>query len=143
MRMVIRTTPLVLLLGGCLIELLPHPGEPRETRNSDLEAGPSDIGVHSAILNDVRRQHLLERCPEDGRPIGSAVKLAGTKARCAVDESEMTVFTLREDQLDQPHREKETAYLCPKEGLYYYRYEGGLRRLDVWLGPYRIDLRGR
>ena len=33
----------------------------------------------------------------------------------------------------------ETAYLCRKEGLYYYHYQGGPKKLDMWMGPYRID----
>ena len=40
-----------------------------------------------------------------------------------------------------PYRIDETAYLCRKEGVYYYHYQGGPRKLDVWMGPYKIDRR--
>ena len=132
-----------LVLSGCTIDLVPPEEELRGYKRSELEAGPSDLGMHAAILSDVRTWRNLDRHLEEGTPTCFGFRLAGAKTLCAADEAEMTVFDLRKDLLDQPYRVDETAYFCPKESVYYYHYEGGPRRLDVWLGPYRIDRPGR
>jgi hypothetical protein len=134
---------LVLVLGGCTIDLVPPEEELRGYKRSELEAGPSNIGMHAAILSDVRRERVLDRHLEEGVPTCTALKYAAGKTMCVADETEMTVFELRRDLLDQPYRVDETAYFCSKEGVYYYHYEGGTRKLDVWLGPFRIDRPGR
>ena len=139
-RMVVGTITLPLLLGGCLLaELLP---EPEETRSSPSGEGPADIRLHSAILSDVRRELLFEQHLQDGRQTCSAVRINRDTATCATDNTEMMVLILRADSQYETHPSKETAYFCPKESIYYYRYEGGPRKLDVWLGPYKIRVRG-
>jgi hypothetical protein len=140
MKMVIGAITLAFLLGGCLlVELLP---EPEDTRSSPSGEGPTDIRLHSAILNDVRRELLFEQHLQDGRQTCSAVKLTGATATCAIDNTEMSVLILRADSQSETNPSKETAYFCPTESIYYYRYEGGPRKLDVWLGPYKIRVRG-
>ena len=140
-KIAIRSIPLVLLLSGCLlVELLP---EPPEHHGSASGEGPSDFQLHAAILSDVRRELLFEQHLQEGRPTCAGVRIAVDKAICPVDGSEMTILNLREDLQYEANRSKETAYFCPKESIYYYRYEGGPRKVDVWLGPYKIPFRSR
>jgi len=140
MRMLVGTIALTFLLDGCLlVELLP---EPEDTRSSPSGEGPADIRLHSAILSDVRRELLFEQHLQDGRQTCSAVTIKRDTATCAIDNTEMVVLILRADSEDETNPSKETAYFCPTESVYYYRYEGGPRKLDVWLGPYRIRVRG-
>ena len=130
---------LLLLLGGCTINLVPPEHELRHFSKEELEAGPSDKQMHAAILNDVRRWRSLEKHLDEGVSTGPSFKFEAGKFLCASDESEVAVFELRSDLQDQPYRIEETALLCPKESVYYYHYTGGPRKLDVWLGPYKID----
>lgn len=133
---------LLLGLGGCA-EAIVSDEEMRGYKKSELEAAPSDMQIHAAILNDVRRWRNLDQHLDEGQPICVAWKLEGGKTVCVADHVEMTVFTLRSDLNDQPYRVEETAYYCPKESVYYYHYWGGPRRLDVWLGPYKVDRHAR
>lgn len=132
----------VLLLafgGGCIIDLVPPEHTLRHWTKEELEAGPSDIGLHSAILNDVRRWRSLDRHLDEGTSTAPEFKYDGATPLCAADEAEVVTFLLRSDLQDQPYRVEEWAYLCTKESVYYYHYMGGTRKLDVWLGPYKID----
>ena len=95
------------------------------------------------IVSDVRRERFLNRHLDEGTPTCSGLNYSGGKMLCAADQTEVSVVEIRRDLLDQPYRVDETAYFCPKEGVYFYHYEGGPRKLDVWLGPYRIDRPGR
>ncbi len=134
---------LFLAFGGCVIDLVPPEHELRHFTKEELEAGPSDKGMHAAILNDVRRWRALDKHLDEGFSTGPSFKFDGGKSLCAADESEVAIFELRSDLQDQPYRIEETAFLCPKESVYYYHYVGGPRKLDVWLGPYKIDRPGR
>ena len=133
----------LIVLGGCTLDLSPPEEELRGFKKAELEAGPSNMGMHAAILSDVRRERLLVYHLGEGAGSCSALKFEGPKTLCVADESEMSVYELRKDLLDQPYRVDETAYFCPKESVYYYHYEGGPRKLDVWLGPFAIHRPGR
>ena len=131
--------PLLLFLGGCILDLLPHADEMKGTEKINKDEGPTNIGLHAAILRDVRRDRVLAGRLEEGTPTCAAVSLSGPGATCAIDGEDMVVLKLRQDPLDQQNRVEETAFYCSREGLYYYRYEGGPRKLNVWLGPFKID----
>ena len=132
-----------LALGGCTWDMVPPEHELRHFTKEELEAGPSDIGMHAAILNDVRRWRELLKHLDEGLSSGPMFKFDGGRSLCSADEMEISRFDLRNDLPDQPYRVEESAYFCPKESVYYYHYTGGPRKLDVWLGPYKIDRPGR
>ena len=112
-----------------------------EITPEELEASPGYHQMKGAILNDVRIWRELDKKVEvEGRrEVPTAVMFVGGVATCGSDKVEFEVYQLKEDLLDQPYRIDETAYLCRKEGLYYYHYQGGPRKLDAWMGPYRIE----
>jgi hypothetical protein len=129
---------LVLAVGGCG-DIIASDETARGWSKTELEAGPSDKQLHAAILSDVRRWRVLEQRLDEGQPTCTAWKAEREKTLCVADQAEMTIFNLRTDLQDQPYRVEESAYYCPKESVYYYHYAGGPRRLDVWLGPFKID----
>ncbi|HLY72735.1 MAG TPA: hypothetical protein VKU80_01340 [Planctomycetota bacterium] len=107
----------------------------------ELDASPSYHQMKGAILNDVRIWRELDKKVEaegykdSPREIDTS---SGTPI-CANDKTEYEIFSLRSDLSDQAYRLEETAYYCKKENLYYYHYQGGSKRLNLWLGPYRIE----
>ena len=107
----------------------------------ELNAAPGYHQMKGALLNDVRLWRELDRKveAEGRREVPVSVTFVAGIPTCAVDKTEFEIYRLKEDLLDQPYRVDETAYLCRKEGVYYYHYQGGPRKLDVWMGPYRID----
>ncbi|MBI2930898.1 MAG: hypothetical protein HYY16_04550 [Planctomycetes bacterium] len=132
----------VVLLGAChTMTLEEHELASRGLTQEDLEAPPSDNDIRARIMTDVRTTWLpeaqldqgLRECPvvrfEEGRPV------------CAADGTEMKMFTLRNDSPDRQHPVRETAYFCPTESAYWYHYEGGDARRDVWFGPRRVKMR--
>jgi hypothetical protein len=133
---------LFLALGGCF-DLVPPEEELRGFKRDEIEAGPSDKGWHAAILSDVRRERMLDRHLDEGVATCSAFKYEGAKTLCAADEAAVMIFDFTKGPQDHPYRVDEKAYFCPKESVYYYHYIGGPRKLDIWLGPYRINRPGR
>jgi hypothetical protein len=134
-----RWTVMFLSMAGCTWDMVPPEETLRGFSRAELEAGPTDRQMHAAILFDVRRGRFLDQHLDDGTPTCSAFKAEGAKSICVSDQSDMTFFDFTKDPADQPYRVDETAYFCPKESVYYYHYVGGPRRLDVWLGPFKID----
>lgn len=114
-----------------------------ELTPEELNAPPDYHHMKGALLNDVRIWRQLDKVVEsDGRKeVPVVIKFNNGVPICANDETEFEIYRLKEDLLDQPYRIDETAYLCRKDKMYYYRYQGGPRKLDVWLGPYRIERR--
>lgn len=114
-----------------------------EITPEELEAAPDYHQLKGAILNDVRIWRELDKKVElDGRrEVPTSVIFVGGVATCGLDKSDFEIYRLKEDLIDQPYRIDETAYLCRKEGVYYYHYQGGPRKLDLWMGPYRIERR--
>jgi len=107
----------------------------------ELNASPSSHQMKGAILNDVRIWRELDKKLEtDGfREPPSAINNTSGIPTCTHDQTEYEIFALRSDLQDQPYRLEETAYYCRKENLYYYHYQGGPKKLNLWLGPYRIE----
>lgn len=112
-----------------------------EITPEELEAAPGYHQMKGALLNDIRLwRELDKKVAEEGqREVPTAFTLVQGVATCGTDQTEFEVYRLKEDLLDQPYRVDETAYLCRKEKVYYYHYQGGPRKLDVWMGPYRLD----
>ena len=114
-----------------------------ELTPEELNAPPDYHHMKGALLNDVRIWRQLDKVieTEGRREVPVVIKFASGIPICANDDTEFEIYRLKEDLLDQPYRIDETAYLCRKDKTYYYRYQGGPRKLDVWLGPYRIERR--
>jgi len=112
-----------------------------ELTPEELEAAPGYHQMKAAILSDVRKWRELDRRVEaEGvREVPRCLKFVEGIPTCLTDQTQFEIYRLKEDLRDQPYRVDETAYLCRKEGMYYYNYKGGPRKLDVWMGPYRID----
>ena len=112
-----------------------------ELTPEELEAAPGYHQMKAAILSDVRRwRELDKRVDVEGeREVPRAIKFVEGVPTCLSDETKFEIYRLKEELRDQPYRVDETAYLCRKEGLYYYHYQGGPKKLDAWMGPYRID----
>jgi hypothetical protein len=114
-----------------------------EITPEELEAQPGYNQMKGALLNDIRVWRELDKKVgvEGRREVPTSLTLLSGVATCGLDQTEFEVYRLKEDLQDQPYRIDETAYLCRKEGVYYYHYQGGPKKLDVWMGPYRIDRR--
>lgn len=107
----------------------------------ELNEKPGYHQMKGAILSDVRKWRNLDiRIAEEGRKDApkSILYPAGI-ATCEYDQTEFEIFQLRSDIADQSYRIEETAFYCRKENLYYYHYQGGPKRLNLWLGPYHIE----
>lgn len=109
----------------------------------ELAAEPGYNHMKAALISDVKKwRELDKKAAEEGRrEVPVAVTYVGGVPVCGTDQTEFEIYRLKEDLLDQPYRVDETAFLCRKESVYYYHYQGGPRKLDVWMGPYRIDRR--
>jgi hypothetical protein len=112
-----------------------------EISPEELEAAPGYNQMKGALLNDIRVWRELDKkvSVEGRREVPTSLNLISGVATCGLDKTEFEVYRLKEELQDQPYRIDETAYLCRKEGMYYYHYQGGPRKLDVWMGPYKID----
>ena len=110
-----------------------------EISKEELEAEPGYHQMKAALINDVRVWRQLENSLDEGsRKQPSEIKMENGVPTCSLDKAEFEIYTLKSDLADQPYRIEETAFLCRKEGVYYYHYQGGPRKLDIWLGPYKL-----
>ena len=110
-----------------------------EISKEELEAEPGYHQMKAALISDVRIWRQLEKSLDEGsRTQPSEIRIENGVPTCSLDQSEFEVYTLKSDLSDQPYRIEETAYLCRKENVYYYHYQGGPRKLDVWMGPYKL-----
>jgi hypothetical protein len=101
---------------------------------------PSPHRVKAAILQDVRRDRMLHLQLEKGsRQSPASILHVNAETVCAADKSPLEYYSLKSDPPDQPHRVDESAFFCREEFVYYYHYVGGARRLDVWMGPFKLD----
>jgi hypothetical protein len=107
----------------------------------ELEASPGYHHMKAALISDVRIWRELDRKVEsEGQStVPRNFKFLQSVATCSADDTPFEIYKLKDDLVDQPYRVDETAFLCRKEGVYYYHYVGGPRKLDAWMGPYRID----
>jgi hypothetical protein len=107
----------------------------------ELKAPPSSHEIRAAITNDARKQRVLRARLDEGRSDCPWVVRVEGQVLCAADQTPVEFYLLWEDPLDVPNRVDERALFCRKESVYFYHYKGGPRRLDVWMGPYKIDRR--
>lgn len=107
----------------------------------ELAAGPSAHQMKGAILNDVRIWRELDKkvAAEGYKDHPKSIDKDTGHAVCTYDQTEYEVYALKSELADQPYRIEETAYYCRKEGLYFYHYQGGPKKLNLWMGPYRIE----
>jgi hypothetical protein len=114
----------------------------RGLTKDDLEAGPNDNEIRARIVNDVRSTWLPQAYLDRGRADCPVIRFEGTRPICKADEAPMKVFTIRyDDARDRAYWVRETCFFCPTESHYWYHYEGGDLKRDVWLGPRRVNLR--
>lgn len=131
---------LLVLLSAC--EPRPHDVTLRTGMTpEEINEPPSGHRIKAAILNDVRQGRMLHLRLDQGRRDCPGIVYEGNAPVCAADRSPLEYYVLRSDPLDKPYRVDESAYFCRQESIYYYRYAGGPRKLDVWLGPYRLERR--
>jgi hypothetical protein len=114
-----------------------------EISPEELNAAPGYHQMKGAILNDVRIWRSLDKKIESEgyKEFPGAIDNSQGTPICTHDQTEYEIYSLKSDLADQPYRIEETAYYCKKESLYYYHYQGGPKRLNLWLGPYRIERR--
>lgn len=104
----------------------------------EMDEEPTWHAMKAAILSDVRIWRELNKRLQDGKKLCSGIVWVEGQPTCAKDQELLEIYPLRHDAQDQNYRVEEMAYLCPLEMVYFYRYVGGPRKLDVWLGPYKI-----
>ena len=115
-----------------------------EMSKEELEAAPGYHQMKAAILYDVRVGRELDskiETPEAQRETPRAVAFVKGLPTCTLDQTEFEIYRLKDELQDKPYRIDESAYLCRKEGVYYYHYQGGPKRLNVWIGPNKIERR--
>lgn len=129
---------LLMALGACQ-EMPPEYEYRHGLTKEELEAGPSYHRINGALLND-RKWRALPARLEEGKPARPACIVDQKEgAQCANDGEKLEYYPLKNDLPDQPNRVEESAYYCRKESVYYYHYVGGLRKWDVWMGPFKLD----
>jgi len=112
-----------------------------ELTPEELAQGPSYHQMKGAILNDVRIWRELDRkIEQDGRrEMPKTIVYVGGSPVCDIDKTDLEIYSLKSDLADQAYRVEETAFYCRKESLYYYHYQGGPKKLNLWIGPYRLE----
>ncbi len=112
-----------------------------ELTPEELAQGPTSHQMKGAIISDIRVWRELDKkvAVEGRKEMPSTIIYQGGFPVCDIDKTDLEIFSLKSDLADQPYRVEETAYYCKKESLYYYHYQGGPRRLSLWMGPYHID----
>ncbi len=101
---------------------------------------PSSHRVKAALVHDIRRDRMLQTKLDQGRRVAPpGIVHVNAEVLCAADKSPLEFYSIRGDPLDQPDRVDEIAFFCREEFVYYYHYVGGPGRLDVWLGPYKLQ----
>lgn len=130
--------PVLLALGAC--NLVPPDSELRiHMTEEELNAPPNSNEVKAKLTYDVRVWRELERKLHTGTPECGGLLWREGYVLCKKDETLFEIYHLRSEPVEMPNRVQEKVYFCREEGLYYYHYEGGPRRLNVWLGPYKLD----
>jgi hypothetical protein len=105
----------------------------------DMDAPPTPNEIRARVISDARKWRILRGRIDEGVAECKGIKFdAPNGPLCAADKDEMQVVDFPEEPLDKPNRVKETGYFCHKESVYYYHYEGGRERKDVWLGPFHV-----
>ena len=104
----------------------------------ELDAEPGFHQMKAALITDVRVWRELTKRLDEGKKICEGIVFVDNEPCCARDQALLEIYILRNDLPDQAYRVDESVYFCNLEGTYYYHYRGGPRKLDVWLGPYKL-----
>ena len=130
-----------LFLGGCFSDFYTDKKD-YETfglQEEDIEGPASENEVRARILNDaIRWRFVREKIDREGRPHCDFVAYSDLGPVCSRDKSPLHVIVFPGDTSDRPDPIVETAYYCSQESIYYYHNQGGFRKRDHWLGPYRV-----
>jgi hypothetical protein len=132
--------PALLALGAAIsCDLTPTDAEIRTGMTlEELNSPPSSHQVKAAIITDVRIWRQLDLRLDEGKKICEGIVFVEGEPTCARDQELLEVYVLKSDLPDQAYRVDEAAYFCRLEGIYHYHYVGGPKKLDVWLGPYKL-----
>ncbi len=132
----------MILLAGCIPDLY-QDDEEYETfglSEEDLDGPPTPNELRARVINDALRWRFVrQRLDTEGKPASDFVRETDQGPACSRDEEPLNVITFPGQDVDRPDRVVETAYYCPLESVYWYHYEGGVRRRDLWMGPYRVS----
>lgn len=104
----------------------------------ELDAEPGFHQTKAALITDVRIWRELTTRLDEGKKICEGIIFVDKEPCCARDQELLEVYVLKNDLPDQAYRVDEAVYFCRLEGTYYYHYMGGPRKLDVWMGPYKL-----
>jgi hypothetical protein len=130
-----------LVVPGCNFDFDARAEEHRKASRGVEPEGPwTDSEIRARIINDVRDQLYRERV-EEGKPTCDGITWEKATPLCARDKARMIIVPISSEGIDRQYPVEETAFLCPEDGLYYYHYSGGKKRLDMWFGPVPSRLR--
>ena len=132
----------IFLLAGCFPDLYQDQKEYESfgLNKDDLDGPPTSHELRARVINDALRWRLVRQNLElKGKASCDFVKYTENGPVCSGDKEPLNVITFPGDTIDRPDRVVETAYYCPEESIYYYHYEGGVRKRNLWLGPYRVS----
>lgn len=113
----------------------------RGLTDDDLNGPPTEVEVRARIINDIRKNRMLIGRLDEGMPDCGDIVFDKGAAVCARDQEPMSVLPIRSDSPDRLTPVTETAFYCPKERVYYYRYQGGTDSRVVWMGPFPTRLK--
>lgn len=124
---------------GCMDWKHDHEKDSFGLQDDDPDAPPTPNEIRARVINDAVNWRKLRDHLGEGKADCPAVLGTPEGAKCSADQEPFEVVHFPGDAPDRPNRIEETAYYCPKEGVYYYHYMGGRDRLDVWLGPCKVS----
>jgi len=109
----------------------------------EMKEPPSSHAIKAALTNDVRRDRMLHLKLNEGRKDCPWVVWVQNMPVCAAEKCRkpLEFYMIKADEDYIPNRVDEMAFYCREESVYYYNYRGGPRKLDVWMGPYRLERR--
>jgi len=125
-----RLAVVCLLIYGCEVS----PEDDRHDHQVLSNDQSSYFHIKAKILTDVRvgrelQLHLDKGRKEPGIPGSSEFRL-----------QELEAFVLRDDPKEQGEAVTEAAFYSPSTRTYFYHYVGGPNRIDVWMGPFALNM---
>lgn len=137
-----RRSAILLLVAAAACQPVPPRHEyVAHMTTEELNAPPGSNAVKAKIISDVRRWRELHKRLAQGKPFCEGIFHLEGYVRCKKDETELEIYYFPGGPEDSQHRIQEKAYFCREEGVYYYHYLGGPRKVDSWLGPYKLDFK--
>ena len=129
-----RFAVVCLLAAGCeggSTDAVIHP----DSEDLDWYVDGSNFQIKFSILMDVRVRRELNLHLDQGRkePVAPGFGV--------LSPHELVTYELRCDAKVLPDGVTETALYSSSAKQYFYHYVGGPRNLDVWMGPFPLELR--